>query len=62
MGDPAPDTVSFVAQNILLVGGLGLLVFIFFVFLTRKRWKANFLHPRDDREKQGPDDQDGDTP
>lgn len=50
MGGPETDAVSFVGWNLLLVGGVGLLIFIFFVLLTRKRWKANFLHPPDPHE------------
>jgi hypothetical protein len=54
-----------VGWNVLLVGGVGLLIFIFFVLLTRKRWKANFLHPpdphknagNDEKEKKGGDQQ-----
>jgi hypothetical protein len=57
MVGPETDAVSFVGWNVLLVGGVGLLIFIFFVLLTRKRWKANFLHPpdshgRDEKDKK----------
>ena len=56
MISPETDIVSFVGQNLLLVGVVGLLIFIFFVMLTRKRWKANFLHPPDShRDKKGKD-------
>jgi hypothetical protein len=56
---PETDTVSFVGMNLLLVGGVGLLIFIFFVLLTRKRWKANFLHPQDPGETKEKPKKDG---
>lgn len=62
---PDSDAVSFVGWNLLLVAGVGLLIFIFFVFLTRKRWKANFLHPPDPHEGDEQDkkeDKGGDQP
>jgi hypothetical protein len=52
MVGPETEGVSFVGQNILLVGGVGLAIFVFFVLLTRKRWKANFLHPQDSSDKK----------
>lgn len=59
---PEADSVSFVGWNLLLVGGVGLLIFIFFVLLTRKRWKANFLHPSDTPASEKKKAQNGDTP
>jgi len=47
MVGPEAESFSFVGLNLLLVGGVGLIIFVFFVLLTRKRWKANFLHPQD---------------
>ncbi len=59
---PETDAVSFVGWNLLLIGGIGLLIFIFFVLLTRKRWKANFLHPPDPDKDKKKEEQDGDHP
>lgn len=57
---PETDTVSFVGQNLLLIGIVGLLIFVFFLLLTRKRWKANFLHPPDSHSDKKKSDQRGD--
>ncbi len=62
MSGPETDAVSFVGMNLLLVGGVGLLIFIFFVMLTRKRWKANFLHPPDTRGTDHSDSDKGKKP
>jgi len=59
---PETDAVSFVGWNLLLIGGIGLLIFIFFVLLTRKRWKANFLHPPDPDKDKKKEEQGGDHP
>jgi len=61
MISPETDIVSFVGQNLLLVGIIGLLIFVFFVMLTRKRWKANFLHPPDSH-AGGKKEEDGGEP
>ncbi len=47
-----PDSVTFLGMNLLLIAGVGLLIFIYLVLLIRKRWKANFLHPADSRKKE----------
>jgi len=60
MVSPETDIFSFVGQNLLLVGVVGILIFIFFILLTRKRWKANFLHPPDSHDGEKPKDQRGD--
>jgi hypothetical protein len=59
MNGPETDAVSFVGMNLLLVGGVGLFIFIFFVLLTRKRWKANFLHPSEPSDREDKDSQRG---
>jgi hypothetical protein len=59
MISPETDVVSYVGQNLLLVGIIGLLIFVFFVMLTRKRWKANFLHPPDSHGSDKKDDDGG---
>lgn len=62
MVGPETDTVSFLGMNFLLVGGVGLVIFVFFVLLTRKRWKANFLHPRDSGDRKENQKQNGSEP
>jgi hypothetical protein len=62
MVGPEAESFSFVGMNLLLVGGVGLLIFVFFVLLTRKRWKANFLHPQDPHESKKKNPTDGDAP
>jgi hypothetical protein len=39
------ESVSFLGLNILIIAAVLLLIFVYLVFLIRKRWKANFLHP-----------------
>lgn len=43
MGDS--ESITFVAWNLILIGVISLAIFIYLVFLIRKRWKQNFLHP-----------------
>jgi hypothetical protein len=62
MVGPETDTVSFLGMNLLLVGGVGLIIFVFFVLLTRKRWKANFLHPQDSADRKENQKQHGAEP
>jgi hypothetical protein len=38
------ESISFLGMNFLLIAGVGLLIFTYFVLLIRKRWKENFLH------------------
>lgn len=47
-----PDSVTFLGLNLLLIAGVGLLIFIYLVLLIRKRWKANFLHPLEPRKEE----------
>ncbi len=58
---PETDIVSFVGQNLLLVGVVGLLIFVFFLLLTRKRWKENFLHPREPHDNTQKKDKSGEN-
>lgn len=60
MLSPETDIFSFVGQNLLLVGVVGLLIFVFFIFLTKKRWKANFLHPSDAADEKKKEKKNGD--
>jgi hypothetical protein len=36
--------ISFIGQNIIVVAIVGLLMFIYVLFLVRKRFRKNFLH------------------
>ncbi len=55
MSGPDTDTVSFVGMNLILIAGIGLLIFIYFVLLIRKRWQQGFLHPDDSKKKHKAD-------
>jgi hypothetical protein len=44
MGGAESESVSFLGLNFIVIGVLLLAIFTFFVLLTRKRWKAGFLH------------------
>lgn len=52
MGGAAGDTWTFLWQNILLIAGLTLVIFVFWVLLIRKRWKQNFLHVNEIKEEE----------
>ena len=52
MGGAAADTWTFLWQNILLIAGLTLVIFVFWVLLIRKRWKQNFLHVNEIKEEE----------
>jgi Na+(H+)/acetate symporter ActP len=52
MGGAAGDTWTFLWQNILLIGALTLVIFVFWVLLIRKRWKQNFLHVNEIKEEE----------
>ena len=36
------DSLTFLGNNLLLLGGLLLLIFVYLVILIRKRWKRRF--------------------
>jgi len=46
------NSVTFLGLNLLLIGGVLLLIFVYLVLLIRKRWKANFLHPPVEKDKE----------
>lgn len=48
------DTYSFLSQNIILLGIIGIAVFGYFLLLIRKRWRQNFLHQSDKNEPHDP--------
>jgi hypothetical protein len=41
------EGVDFIGQNLIAIGIIGLLMFIYIVLLIRKRWKKGFLHDSD---------------
>ncbi len=41
------EGLDFIAQNILAIGIIALLMFVYLVFLVRKRWRKGFLHDTD---------------
>lgn len=44
MDGTASDSTTFLVWNLILIAGLLLVIFVFFLLLMRKRWKQNFLH------------------
>ena len=40
----APDDISFLNMNVLFIGFVALVVFVYFLLLLRRRWKNKFLH------------------
>ncbi len=46
------ESTNFVLQNILVIAVVGLAIFGYLVLLIRKRWKQNFLHTPDDKQKE----------
>ena len=46
------ESVSFWAQNILVIGIVAVVIFGYLVMLIRKRWKKNFLHEVDEAVKK----------
>ncbi|MEW6511566.1 MAG: hypothetical protein AB1428_11490 [Bacteroidota bacterium] len=47
-----PQSVNFLGLNFILIGVVALVIFGYLVLLIRKRWKKNFLHDVDDKEKK----------
>jgi hypothetical protein len=50
----APDDISFLNMNVLFIGFVALVVFIYFVLLLRRRWKNKFLHQSPKNPKREP--------
>jgi hypothetical protein len=50
----APDDISFLNMNVLFIGFVALVVFIYFVLLLRRRWKNKFLHQSPKNPKRVP--------
>ncbi len=48
----APD-VNFLNLNVLLLGVVGLILFLYLLMIIRRRWKSKFLHekPKDQESK-----------
>lgn len=44
--------MNFLGLNIILIGIVALVIFGYLILLIRKRWKKNFLHDVDDKEKK----------
>ena len=38
------DGVDFLGKNILAISAIVLVMFVYVIFLIRKRWRRNFLH------------------
>jgi hypothetical protein len=49
---PDSDGITFLGLNLLIIGVVSLLIFVYLVLLIRKRWKQNFLHPAE-KKKEG---------
>lgn len=49
-----PDQISFLNLNVLLIGFVVLLVFVYLVLLLRRRWKNKFLHTPPKSQERGP--------
>ena len=43
--------MDFLGLNIILIGIVALVIFGYLILLIRKRWKKNFLHDVDEKEK-----------
>ncbi|MGA9120883.1 MAG: hypothetical protein WB699_16070 [Bacteroidota bacterium] len=46
------DVLDFILQNLIAIGVIGLLMFVYLIFLVRKRWKKGFLHDTDDKKQK----------
>jgi hypothetical protein len=40
------DSFSFIGMNLITIAVIGLLMFVYLIFLVRKRWRKGFLHDR----------------
>ena len=43
--------MDFIGQNLIAIGIIGLLMFIYLILLIRKRWKRGFLHDQERKPK-----------
>ena len=46
MNQQDPQTVSFLQENLLLIGVIAFAIFGYLLLLIRKRWKKGFKHDR----------------
>ena len=44
--------ISFLGENLIAIGVIGLLMFVYLVLLVRKRWKKGFLHDKEVRKEK----------
>lgn len=45
-----PTIVDFLKNNLILLGAIFAVIFIYLVALIRKRWKQDFLHESDKKD------------
>lgn len=43
--------IDFIGQNLIAIGVIGLLMFVYLLFLVRKRWRKGFLHDEEKKHK-----------
>ncbi len=43
--------ISFLGENLLAIGIIGLLMFVYLVLLVRKRWRKGFMHDKEVKKK-----------
>ncbi len=43
--------ITFLGENLIAIGGIGLLMFVYVIFLVRKRWKKGFMHDKNVRKE-----------
>ncbi len=39
--------ITFLGENLIAIGIIGLLMFVYLVFLVKKRWKKGFMHDKE---------------
>ncbi len=44
MNQQGPEAVSFLQENLLLIGVIAVIIFGYLLLLIRKRWKKGFRH------------------
>jgi len=50
--DPNPTIIDFLKSNLILIGVILIVIFIYLVALIRKRSKQGFLHVSDKKEEK----------